>query len=138
MQEWQAHELPKSLNAIQANNPNKKITLWAMDEARYSQKGYLTRGWCPTNSRPHVVKQNKFESAYLTTALRPTTGKHFSLVTTCRDSKVICCFFEEFSKTLPENEIAAVILDQAAWHKSKASDLPMNLRLIYLPLILLN
>jgi transposase len=131
MQKWRETELPEALKQIQAGLPNKKLMLWAMDEARYGQKGYLVHGWYQT--RPKVVKQNKFESAYLTAAAHPTTGKTCSIVTTCMDSKVMSCFFEELSNILAEDEIAVVLLDQAAWHRSKTLELPKNVRLIYFP-----
>ena len=42
-------------------------------------------------------------------------------------------FLDEFAKTLPENEHAVMVLDQAGWHGANALEIPSNVTLVTLP-----
>lgn len=42
-------------------------------------------------------------------------------------------FLDEFSKTLPKDEVAIMYADQAGWHASKALRVPDNVMLLAIP-----
>ena len=132
MAQWTAN-LPDVFATAQKNYPDKKLEIYFEDEARFGQKGYLVRGWYPRGTRPEVIKQNRFSCAYITTAASPSTGKNFSIITSCMDSTIMQCFLSEFSENLEKDTVAFLILDQAAWHKTKTLLIPDNIRLHFLP-----
>ena len=50
------------------------IDIWFQDEARFGQQNTTTRIWAEKGTRPRVVKQQQFTSAYLFGAVCPKTG----------------------------------------------------------------
>lgn len=134
MEEWKEN-LPKFVESVKKKieNEGKIVTVFFQDEARFGQKGYLTRSWSLIGQRSRQVKQNKFTSGYMITAASPVTGQHFSHVTSCIDTSVMNGFLLDFSKTLDPNVHAIMILDQAGWHRSKNLEIPNNITLHCLP-----
>lgn len=129
---WKA-DLPEKLASIIQKHPNKSMQLWVMDETRFGQKGYLSRIWSPKGTRPPIIKQNKFESAYITTAVNPMSGHSCSIVTSCMDTYVMNAFFYELAAKKKPDQLFVVILDQASWHRSKKLIVPEGIELLLLP-----
>jgi len=66
-------------------------------------------------------------------AVRPGTDQAFALVMPEVSTAVMQIFLDEFSKTLPADEHAAMFMDQAGWHGAKALRTPANMTLVPLP-----
>lgn len=43
------------------------------------------------------------------------------------------CFLEQFSKTIPADKHAALVVDQAGWHKALDLKIPRNISFVFLP-----
>lgn len=103
------------------------------DEARFGQQGTLTRVWALTGSRPTAVRQTQYDYLYVFTAVCPETGDACGLIAPNVSTGVMNVFLDQFSRELPGDVHAVMILDQAGFHTSKALKTPANVSLIYLP-----
>ena len=61
------------------------------------------------------------------------TDEAFALVMPEANTNAMQQFLDQFSKTLPEDEIAVIYADQAGWHASKAHRVPENVILLPIP-----
>ena len=114
-------------------HPNKEIQIWYQDEARYGQKGIVTRVWTMQGDRPTLPRQNGFKSSYFIGAVCPKTGKKHALLFDGLDFRVMNVFLESFSKTLTKNIHVVMVIDGAGWHKSEDLIIPKNISLLTLP-----
>jgi len=121
------------LNAAGDAHPDKIIRLYFQDEARVGQKGRLCHRWWQKGQRPPGRCDKRFKWAYIFGAIAPETGDAFGLVLPWADTPAMSVFLAEFAKTLPENEHAVMVLDQAGWHGANALEIPSNLTLVPLP-----
>lgn len=103
------------------------------DEARFGQKGTLTRVWARRGTRPVVPQQNQYDYLYIFAAACCETGDAVALIAPRADTEVMNHFLKEFGESLPDDVHAVMILDQAAWHTSGDVRVPKNVILIYLP-----
>ena len=103
------------------------------DEARFGQQGTLTRVWALTGSRPTAVRQTQFDYLYVFTAVCPETGDACGLIAPNVSTGVMNVFLDQFSRELPIDVHAVMILDRAGFHTAKALKTPANVSLIYLP-----
>ena len=60
------------------------------------------------------------------------TGESFFLVMPYCNTECMNVFLEELSKQYPDDEIL-LVCDGAAWHKSKAMQVPKNIKLLHIP-----
>lgn len=104
-----------------------------MDEARYGQKGTLTKVWAEKGSRPAVIKQTRYEWAYVYGAVNPQSGENAALVAASVNTPTMNEFLKVLSGQLAPDALAVLILDRAGWHVSKELDVPGNIRLLFLP-----
>ena len=65
--------------------------------------------------------------------MEPGTDNAFALVMPYADTAAMQAFLDRFSKTLAEDDHAAMILDQAGWHGSNDLAAPANVTLVPLP-----
>jgi len=116
-----------------ASHPNKNLWLWFQDEARFGMQGTVTRIWAQTGTRPRTICQRDFEWTYLYGSVEPFTGR----VHGCRLPEVstvaMNSYLTDFSKQLPDNEHALMVLDGAAWHKAGKLKIPKNVTLLVQP-----
>jgi transposase len=103
------------------------------DEARFGQKGVLTRLWAKTGSRPTALKQTQYDYLYVMGAVCPSTGESVALLTPYVNTQMMNLFLERFSASLGQDVHAVMILDRAGWHVSKELVVPANVTLILLP-----
>lgn len=103
------------------------------DEARFGQKGTITRVWARRDSRPSVPKQTQYDYLYVFAAACPQSGSAVALVAPGVDTQTMNFFLAEFSASLAGDVHAVLILDQAGWHLSHDLVVPGNLTLIHLP-----
>ena len=122
-----------ALSAAVDAHPEKTIRLYFQDEARVGQKGRLCHRWWQKGKRPPGRCDKRFKWAYIFGAAAPETGDAFGLILPRADTPAMSVFLAEFAKTLPENEHAVMVLDQAGWHGANALEIPDNVTLISLP-----
>jgi transposase len=114
-------------------HPAAKIQIWVQDEARFGQKGSLTRVWARRGSRPRAPKQTQYESLYVTGAVCPATGAGAAIITPMMNAKVINAFFEELATQIPDGVHVILLWDQAGFHTSGELRVPPNVTPLYLP-----
>jgi transposase len=109
------------------------MALWFMDEARIGQKDRLCRRRWLKGQRPPGRCDQRFEWAYLFAAIQPATGADVALVLPEATTRTMSLFLAEFSRTLPNDVHAVLVLDRAGWHGAKALEVPANVTLVPLP-----
>jgi transposase len=111
----------------------KSLRVSFMDEARFGQKGTLTRVWARKGSRPTAVKQTRYEWVYLYAAVEPASGHSVALQAPQVNTATMGVFLRMVSEELGAHDHAVLIMDQAGWHKAKALKVPENITILYLP-----
>ena len=82
--------------------------------------------------KPLVPYQHRFENFYLFGAYAPVSGDHFTLELPQCNTACFQLYLNEFSKQR-SNELKILILDNGAFHHSKALSVPDNIALLVLP-----
>ena len=67
------------------------------------------------------------------TAVCPETGDASGLITPKVDTGTMDAFLEHFSRELPPDVHAVLVLDRAGWHTAKSLKVPANVTLVHLP-----
>ena len=99
-QEFFKEIVVEHIAAIAEQHPDAKVEVWHQDEARFGQKGTLTRVWARRGSRPRRVRQEGRESLYVLTAVCAASGAAVGLVMPELNTAVVNLFLEEFSRRL--------------------------------------
>jgi transposase len=107
--------------------------VWLQDEARVGQKGRLCHCWWCRGRRPSGRCDRRFEWAYIFAAVEPATGADVALVLPEATARTMALFLTEFSRSLPEDAHAVMVLDGAGWHGARALEVPANVTLVPLP-----
>ena len=89
--------------------------------------------WALCGSRPHAVRQTKYEWLYVIGAVCPQTGKSSGLLSPYINAEVMNIYLQQFSRELAEDVHGVLIWDQAGFHQSKALKIPDNVTIIPLP-----
>lgn len=118
---------------MKEDNPGKNVQVYFMDEARYGQKGTLTRVWAETGTRPTVIKQTRYEWAYIYGAVNPLTGENSALVAPSVNTGTMNEFLKILSAEVAADAVVVLILDRAGWHVSGKLVIPANIKLLHLP-----
>lgn len=116
--------------AIADQHPEAKVEVWHQDEARFGQKGSLTRVWARRGSRPRRVRQDGRESLYVLTAVCAASGAAVGLVMPELNTEVVNLFLEEFSRRLDPGVHGVLIWDNAGYHTGGGLVVPANVSLI--------
>ena len=82
--------------------------------------------------KPICLFQQIFKSTYLFGAFSPINGKSFLLELPFCNNDTFQIYLNEFSETNPD-EFKIIVLDNGAFHKSKALKIPGNIALVFLP-----
>jgi transposase len=125
--------LPERLAQIRAAHPDKRVLSYYQDEARFGQHGTITRVWARIGSRPHAIRQTQYDYLYVFSAVCSKTGDAGGLITPHINTDTMNAFLEQFSRELPPDVHAAMILDRAGWHVASALRVPGNVTLVHLP-----
>jgi transposase len=104
-----------------------------MDEARVGQKGRACHRWYEKGERPPGLVDQRFASAWLYAAVRPTSGEDVALVLPSVSAGAMTTFLNHFGESLRPGVHALLVLDQAGWHGAKALTVPANITLVPLP-----
>ena len=104
----------------------------AFDEARFGLINWHRRRYCPKGFRPPYVVRRSYKWTYLYAAVDPTTGESFCLYLPGMNDGCLEMFFEELSKTYPDQHLL-IVLDGAPSHRSFQITHPENISLLMLP-----
>jgi transposase len=129
-QEFFKEIVNEQIDAIAAAHPGRRIQVWHQDEARFGQKGTLTRVWARRGSRPRRVRQDGRESLYVMTAVCAASGAAVGLIMPELDTAVVNLFLEELSRRLAPKVHAVLLWDNAGYHTSGGLVVPENVSLI--------
>ena len=129
-QEFFKEIVVEHIAAIAEQHPDAKVEVWHQDEARFGQKGTLTRVWARRGSRPRRVRQEGRESLYVLTAVCAASGAAVGLVMPELNTAVVNLFLEEFSRRLAPGVHGVLLWDNAGYHTSGGLVVPANVSLI--------
>ncbi len=133
VQEFFKEIVVEQIAAIAAAHPDEEVHTYFQDEARFGQKGTLTRVWARRGSRPRAVRQTGFNSLYVLAAVCAATGAMSALIMPELNTEVVNLFLEEFARGLPAGVHAVLIWDGAGFHTGSGLVVPSNVSLIQLP-----
>jgi putative transposase len=102
------------------------------DEAGFGRINKPKYCWCSKGYRPSVPCHHIREYRYAYGAVEPQTGESFFLVMPYCNTDCMNVFLRELSEAYPDDYILLVV-DGAAWHRSKGMLVPDNMKLLYLP-----
>jgi len=124
---------PEEVKQIQDKIDTKKIEIWWQDESRVGQQGSLSRVWAAKGTRPRVVRQRQFLSAYIFGACCPDKDKGCALILPECNGGTMQLHLNEISKYVEADFHAIVLIDRATWHTTEALNIPGNISLLPLP-----
>lgn len=125
--------MPEKLIQVKAKHPDKRVLTYYQDEARFGQHGTITRVWARIGTRPRAIHQRQYDYLYVFSAVCPETGEATGLIAPHVNTGVMNAFLEQFSKELPDDVHALMVLDRAGWHTAGALRVPDNITLVHLP-----
>ena len=125
--------LQAALDAARAAHPEKRLSLWFQDEARFGHKGRVWHRWFTRGQRPPGRCDQRYTWAHRFAAVRPATGEDFARVLPQVSTEAMNVFIERFSATRAADEHAVMALDPAGWHASRQLRVPENVTLVALP-----
>ena len=114
-------------------HPEEEIDTYFQDEARFGQKGTITRVWKRRGSRSRAVRQTGFSSLYVLAAVCTTTGAMSAVIMPTLNTEVVNLFLGAVRRELPAGVHAVLIWDGAGFHTSEDVVVPSNVSLIQLP-----
>lgn len=118
---------------MQAAHPRCRVQLWVQDEARFGQKGTMSRVWADRGSRPARPRQTEYGYVYLFGAVCCETGQANGWVMPAANTEAMAAQLADLSAQLDADVHAALVLDGAAWHTTSALAVPDNITLVRLP-----
>ena len=133
VQEFFKEIVVEQIDAIAEAHPDQEVHTFFQDEARFGQKGTITRVWARKGSRPRAVRQTGFTSLYVLAAVCAATGAVSALIMPELNTAVVNLFLEQFSRELPAGVHAVLIWDGAGFHTGAELVVPGNVSLIQLP-----
>lgn len=116
-----------------AASNHRHIEIWFQDEARFGQKGTLTRIWSLRGERATVPRSLDYEWMYLYGAVCPAKGLAHGLLLPYVDLEGMRVYLDDFSRSLHRGVYALLICDQAGWHTSGRLPVPDNVGIVFLP-----
>lgn len=118
---------------MQAAHPGQRLLIYYQDEARFGQHGTLTRVWAKVGTRPRAIQQTQYDYLYVFAAVCPETGEATGLLAPEINTATMNVFLAQFSRELPADTHAVLVLDRAGWHTAGALVVPANITLVHLP-----
>jgi len=93
----------------------------------------MTRVWARRGSRPTALKQTRYQWLHLFAAVEPATGDSVALQAPHVNTGTMNVFLRMLSGHLGKDEVAALLMDRAGWHRSRGLEVPENIVVLYLP-----
>ena len=109
------------------------VEIWFEDEARIGQKNGQVRQWARRGTRPRQPADQRYDNAYLFSAICPARGVGAALVLPYADADMMQLHLDEISRNVAAGAHAVLILDRAGWHTTSKLDMPDNITPIFLP-----
>ncbi|MCK5354165.1 MAG: IS630 family transposase [Methyloprofundus sp.] len=110
-----------------------KVEIWFQDEARVGQRGTVSRIWAEKGTRPRIVQQQQFTSAYIFGAVCPENRKTAGLIMPKANTEGMQHHLDIISSVVTADKHALLIVDRAAWHLTAKLKLPTNITIMPLP-----
>ena len=101
VQEFFKEIVVEQIDAIAAAHPEEEIHTYFQDEARFGQKGTITRVWARRGSRPRAVRQTGFSSLYVLAAVCAATGAMSAVIMPTLNTEVVNLFLEQLRASCP-------------------------------------
>ena len=121
------------IDAIATAPPDEEVRTDFQDEARFGQKGTITRAWARKGSRPRAVRPRGFTSLDVVAAVCAATGSVSALIRPRLTTAVVNLFLDQFARELPAGVHAVLIGDGASFHTGAELKVPSNVSPIPLP-----
>ena len=102
------------------------------DEAGFGRINKPKYCWCEKGIRPSVPCHHIREYRYAYGAVEPLTGDGYFLIMPYCNTACMNIFLKGLSEQYPE-DIILLCCDGAAWHQSKALEVPENIVLFHIP-----
>ena len=110
------------------------IEIWFQDEARVGQKGGHAYIWAEKGSRPLMVRDNRYDSAYLFGAICPARAVGAAIIMPTINAEAMSEHLKEISAQVARGAHAMLIVDGAGWHQTGGKLIvPDNITLLPLP-----
>ena len=109
-----------------------EVRVYFQDESRFGLITRNGRSLTAAKVKPICPFQQVFKSTYLYGAFSPTGGDNFILEFSKCDTECFQVFLDSFARRKPD-ELAVLVLDNAAFHKADRLIIPPNIRLVFLP-----
>jgi transposase len=113
--------------------PDRVIELWFEDEARVGQQGTQTRVWAVRGTRPRVIRQQQFLSAYIFGAVCPSADKAIGLILPQANIAAMEIYLTQIAQQLAPKHHAVLVMDRAPWHTTQRLKIPDNITCLFLP-----
>ncbi len=122
--------LKKNLLNLHKSQPDTAIFFF--DEARFGTHSNIGHAWFEKGERTPMKIKMGFQNFYIYSAIHAFNGNEFSLTMPKLNTQCMNIFLKKLSENLDTKTIY-VVMDRAAWHKSKFLDVPDNIKVILLP-----
>ena len=109
------------------------VEIWFQDEARVGQRGTVARMWAEKGTRPRIVRQQQFNSAYIFGAVCPQKDKGMGIIMPYSDTEAMLIHLKHISANISKGRHAIIIMDRASWHTTKKIKKFNNITIIHLP-----
>jgi putative transposase len=110
----------------------RPLKTFFQDEARFGRMTDPVNCWAPAGLRPLVKTHMVREYTPVFTAACPSDGQTFSLILPFADTPAMQLFLQELSQQFKDCRLV-VVMDQAAWHRSKDLGPFENIRILFQP-----
>lgn len=106
--------------------------IYFFDESRFGTHSKIGHGWFHKGERTSVKMKLGFENFYVYSAIHVINGNEFSLIMPKLNTHCMNIFLDKFSNQTNNSNII-MVMDQAAWHRSKGLIIPANIKIFLLP-----
>jgi transposase len=89
--------------------------------------------WAEKGTRPRIVRQQQFESAYIFGAVCPIRDFGVGLILPYSNTEAMLIHLKHISAAITKKKHAIIIMDRASWHTTKKIKKFHNITIIYLP-----
>jgi hypothetical protein len=111
---------------------SRPLKTFFQDEARFGRMTDPVSCWAPAGLRPLVKTHMIREYTHVFSAACPSDGQTFSLILPFADTPAMQLFLQELSQQFKDCRLV-VVMDQAAWHRSKDLGEFENIRILFQP-----
>jgi DDE superfamily endonuclease len=127
--------LRRRVAALRRAHPDKRVELWAEDEARLGLKPIARRAWARRGRRPTANGRTKYEWLYVYGFVHPASGRNLELILPAANTDWMGRAPEEFARWADprRRKFLVLLVDNAGWHVAKRLAVPANVVLHPLP-----